>query len=398
MEFSQFIKSFPIRTDIFDDITYLQKHLRLYIKFHQKLSTRLYVPDSNYDTMRPSKSFNIIRDCMNILENEMEDISKEQKMLTEIVKKSIIQYCETLSKESKVSIDKDVANGFITRALQFHYQKRCFNIMPNNVKTRMTEEELKQKYDEVRSKIINERTSVDNIINKKPSPKSVATSTPQQSLLKPKFRKPSSGSSVTSNKIDKKPVGRKSLIETRHAKVIQKQNAVQQGIKGSRLNLIRALNKVKTEQNDNPECIGDSKKYRSDEDYSDQSSSYDGPVEEQEQEEPVDPLKIPRKRKSPVSSASSDSDLVKCFPPLLPELPAKTDYTKEEFLSIFMLVTPQVADEIRIQKSKRKRRNCAKNEKNDFHYGNFDLNEAAFRLRMCNNRRSILYSPNNKRK
>lgn len=66
-------------------------------------------------------------------------------MLTDIVKKSINQYCDTLLSESNIVFDKDVANGFVTRALQFHYQKQCFNIMPSNVKTRMTEDELKQK-------------------------------------------------------------------------------------------------------------------------------------------------------------------------------------------------------------------------------------------------------------
>jgi hypothetical protein len=66
-------------------------------------------------------------------------------MLIDIVKKSIVQYCDTLANDSNVTVDRDVANGYITRALQFHYQKRCFNIMPSNVKMRMTEDELKQK-------------------------------------------------------------------------------------------------------------------------------------------------------------------------------------------------------------------------------------------------------------
>ena len=66
-------------------------------------------------------------------------------MLTDIVKKSISQYCESIASESNVIVDPDVANGFVTRALQFHYQKHCFNITPNNVKARMSEEELKQK-------------------------------------------------------------------------------------------------------------------------------------------------------------------------------------------------------------------------------------------------------------
>lgn len=55
------------------------------------------------------------------------------------------QYNETLSKEYNVKMDIDVAEGFITRALQYHYQKNNSNITPNNVKARMSEDELKQK-------------------------------------------------------------------------------------------------------------------------------------------------------------------------------------------------------------------------------------------------------------
>lgn len=68
-----------------------------------------------------------------------------QKILMDIVKKSISQYKDSLLYESNINIDTDTANGYITRALQFHYQKYCFSIAPNNVKTRMSEDELKQK-------------------------------------------------------------------------------------------------------------------------------------------------------------------------------------------------------------------------------------------------------------
>ncbi|XP_070504533.1 uncharacterized protein [Chironomus tepperi] len=405
MEFSEFMKSFPIRTDIFDDITYLQKHLRLIIKFHQKLSSKLYTTSSNQniETTYPSKNFSTIREFMDDLECEMEDISREQKMLIDIVKKCLNQYNETLSKQCNVKMDIDVAEGFLTRALQYHYQKNNSSITPNNVKARMSEDELKQKYEEIRVKNESERAlkqlmgmEKQNLIKTSPTSSSVHE---RESLIKPNFRKPSS----TPGKVEKKTVVsvKNSTIETRHAKIVsKKQNAVQQSISGSRMNLLRALNKVKIDQIDNKQYSEfDGVKYiRSDEDCSDQSS--DGPILDPE----IDPLKITtttrgRRRNSPASNASSDSaELMKSFPPLPKEPPAKIDYTKEEFLSIFQLIVPQIAEEIKVQRTKRKRRNCFKNEKNDFHYGNFDLNEAAYRLRMCNNRRSILYSPNNKRK
>ena len=66
-------------------------------------------------------------------------------MLIDIVKKCMNQYSEVLFKDCNVKIDIDVAEGFITRALQYHYQKHNSSITPNNVKARMSENELKQK-------------------------------------------------------------------------------------------------------------------------------------------------------------------------------------------------------------------------------------------------------------
>lgn len=66
-------------------------------------------------------------------------------MLTDIVKKSLNTYQMTLREKSKQEMDIDTANGFITRALQYHYEKNYFNITPSNVKLRMPEEELKAK-------------------------------------------------------------------------------------------------------------------------------------------------------------------------------------------------------------------------------------------------------------
>lgn len=66
-------------------------------------------------------------------------------MLTDILKVSVIQYTEMLWKDCKIKVESDIANGYITRALQFHYQKNCFTIAPTNVKVRMSEEELQKK-------------------------------------------------------------------------------------------------------------------------------------------------------------------------------------------------------------------------------------------------------------
>lgn len=216
----------------------------------------------------------------------------------------------------------------------------------------------------------------------------------RESLLKTNFRKP-----VAVSNGQKKQPAKPATVEVRRGGRVRKSVAkpVQtspQAITHSRLNLLRALSKVKTEQVDNKDelekfvsekCkatlaeVGEDetnvKFLRSDEEYSDKSSSYDGIDVD------VDPLKLPgRKRKSPLgihSEESSDGDYMKKYPNLPIEPPPKTEYNQEEFLAYFRLITPEVAESLKLRRSERKRRNCTKNHKNDFHYGNFDLNEVS---------------------
>ena len=69
-----------------------------------------------------------------------------QKLLIDVVRKCTREYLDILPKESSNgSIDIDLVEGFITRALQYHYQKHNGNIEPHNVKARKSEDELKQK-------------------------------------------------------------------------------------------------------------------------------------------------------------------------------------------------------------------------------------------------------------
>lgn len=265
-----------------------------------------------------------------------------------------------LWKDCKIKVENDVAYGYITRALQFHYQKNNFNIQPTNVKLRTPEDVLMVRYGQIHRQCISERANKGQ---------------KQESLLKPKFQKPSSSSSSaagSSGRVDKKYPSKKStVIEARHAKIIyQKQ---QTPVNGTRSNLLKALNKVKNDQNDGKAYAGDfddnssssimGKYNRSDEDCSDQSS-YD---------------EHNSKRHSPASNGSDNAiNWHKLFPPLPIEPPPKTEYNQEEFLGLFKLITPKFAEELKNQRSKRKsRRNCVKNEKNDFHYGKFDLNEVS---------------------
>lgn len=218
------------------------------------------------------------------------------------------------------------------------------------------------------------------------TPKNESTKKPikRESLLKPNFRKP------TSTQVQKKAPARATTVSEPSNQKKPKANT--QTITHSRLNLLRALTKVKTEQVDNKEEVDkfycekrratlaevgeDGRKYlRSDEDCSDRSSSFDGMDNEIEV-----PRTVGRKRKSPNSAhseESSDCDYIKKYPALPFEPPPKTEYTQEEFLGYFKLITPQVFESLKLRRSERKRRNCVKNEKNDYHYGNFDLNEVS---------------------
>jgi ABC-type siderophore export system fused ATPase/permease subunit len=82
---------------------------------------------------------------MDELENEMEDISHEQNILTEIVKKNVKDFIKSLKEKQNIDLDRDLANGFITRAIQYNYEKNYFIITPSNVKIRMTEAVLDKK-------------------------------------------------------------------------------------------------------------------------------------------------------------------------------------------------------------------------------------------------------------
>lgn len=170
----------------------------------------------------------------------------------------------------------------------------------------------------------------------------------QQQQGSAKFRKP-----VTTGRVDK---SRYSKLTVKKTNGVQEKKATE-----NRLKLANALKKVK-----NYSGCG-----RSDEDCS-EHSSLDSPVLLYPVIETLK-AKRGRRRRSPASNASIEC-VVRPLPILPDEPPAKTEYTQEEFLGLLQLVRPNVAEQIKIQKTKRKRRNCFKK---DFYYGNFDLNEAS---------------------
>lgn len=68
-----------------------------------------------------------------------------QKMLTDVVKNILARHRNDLKQGRNIDVDPDLANGYITCALQVRYEKNYFSVEPNNVKPRMSEEELNTK-------------------------------------------------------------------------------------------------------------------------------------------------------------------------------------------------------------------------------------------------------------
>lgn len=280
------------------------------------------------------------------------------------------EYLEMLWKESKIKVEIDVANGYISRALQFHYQKHHLNVIPINVKLRKSKELT------VRCRQIHRQCASESARVKQLNQQNI-----KESLLTPKFQKPSTSSFSNNSKarpvLKSYPSKKSKVIGAQHAKIIYKK---QNDVNGKQNNLLKALNNVKIDQLDGKPAypvnfdaamMNTCEFNRSDGDYS-EHSSYDGIIHS-------DP-NTRSKRHSPASSSSSESGFIlhKLFPPLPLELPPKTEYNQVEFLELFKLITLQAAEDLKKHPPTRKsRRKCVKNEKSNFHYGEFDLNEVS---------------------
>ncbi|CAO1402302.1 unnamed protein product [Diamesa serratosioi] len=377
MDFNMFMKSFAI-DDFKDDLVYCQKHLKYIIKFHQKLSQKLYVSGVGLNGRRintgvKTNNHNDIKELMNHLETEMDEISSEQRCITENINQQLKNYFDCLKKQFHgITIDYNLANGFITRALSHHYSEKFSTIKPINVKPRMSEAQLKQKYDELKN-VLPE-------INKPVC---------QKSLLKPKDK--------WSEKTNIKLTPEKEVIAVKQENII-KQNKrkseseesappSKRAITHSRLNLLKALSKVKTTySNDKEEC---SKFYhekcratiaeggtRSDGecDMSSDNSSMDSNnliAVEIRSESRTTSTESRNKRRN--GSEESDSDLMKNFPTIPKDPPPRVCYDQEGFLGLFGLITPLFAESLKLRRSERKKRN------------EVDLNDHIFCCYVCYN-------------
>lgn len=184
------------------------------------------------------------------------------------------------------------------------------------------------------------------------------------SLLKQNnFRKPSSSNEQRKHTIENRKLGKGKRNDSGEFQSGE-------GITHSRMNLLRALNRVKNDEKDTDGNMI----MKSDEEFSEKSSYADA----MDDRERFQFTKI-RKRKSPTagihSEESSDGDYMKYYPNLHEEPTPREEYNQVEFLEMFKLITPETFEKMKIRRSERKKRTCTKNQKTDFHYGNFDLNE-----------------------
>jgi hypothetical protein len=86
----------------------------------------------------------MIREFLDELEGEMEDLTEKQKVLVASVNENIDKYCELLAKDPNVMVDRDLANGFVTRAIDYR-RVLCKHVVANSVEIRKSANGLKQK-------------------------------------------------------------------------------------------------------------------------------------------------------------------------------------------------------------------------------------------------------------
>lgn len=78
----------------------------------------------------------------------MMDIGNEQRPLVRELDRLVREYIKEMAAKEFVDIDREMANGYVTRALSVHYEM-SFNTKytPKTVSDRLTEAQLVHKYE-----------------------------------------------------------------------------------------------------------------------------------------------------------------------------------------------------------------------------------------------------------
>lgn len=437
---------FQIPNEIKDDLVYCQRSLRHFIKVHQLLASKVL---NGLTSLQLAK----LKRYLNELEAEMVEIGHEQRSLVKELDDLVVAYIDHIAGSENVLIDRETANGYVTRALCVHYEM-SFNtkFSPRNVTERLTEVQLAQKYelssfDEPRPK--KEKDESQSSSGSSISPTAIHPLNQKQvSLLKPKEERVCSGTKSTAlppfNNITFSNA--KALVDEQALRKVESvavpKSLVKSTIKPessparspaspvlpdkqeddyelqklpttaamtkSRLNLIQALNKVKSVNltaQTKPEAAETNKP---------------APANATTRQKGImcktksDPLPVATKRPSTGASSDSspnsrsstplsgktsdDSSGERASYPIEEHVePQPTDISELEqpvFLKMFGLLTLEESKALATRKTERKRRSCNSTERKDFHYGKIDYYEQQMtHIARRKHKRPILYSP-----
>lgn len=274
--------------------------------------------------------------------------------------------------KNDLSIDRTVANASVASQLHMNFQ-RCFeNVEPINVKRRLSDSELIDRYIYGDSTICGSTAAAARAIklndSNKPEKLEVLISPndvvyrnvptppplkPQISLLKPKCERlvPSSPKNAADDQ----------CATTSSA-----------NLNSRRLNLLQVLNKTKAK---NLNLESDDKVDKKMENVVPDTlpKMSDSPNDDVVLVEPTPSETVIISHSPTSSSATSLSGDTFGGPDLPEEEEEPTVLGKEPFLRLFGLYTHTYYDYLKMRRSERKRRNCTSTEKRDFHYGKIDI-------------------------
>ncbi|KAG4067820.1 hypothetical protein HA402_010506 [Bradysia odoriphaga] len=380
--------NFTIPAEVNNDILYCQKALRHYIHVHQTLAASLHAKNLLDDPR------------LTELENEIQDIGREQKKTVDTLRLYMENFFVHLEKNN-LSIDRTVANANVANQLHMNFQGCFEKVEPVNVKRRLSDSELIERYiygnhticgsSAVRSIKLNDSSKPEKL-EVLISPNDVVyrnTTTPpplkpQMSLLKPKSERlvPSSPKNSTE---DQCPSTSSANLNSR------------------RLNLLQVLNKTKAK---NLNLESDDKVDKKAENVVPDTlpKLSESPTDDVVLVEPAPSETVIISHSPTSSSATSLSGDTFGGPDLPEEEEEPTVLGKEPFLRLFGLYTHTYYDYLKMRRSERKRRNCTSTEKRDFHYGKIDIlferqsnkNKRVF-LRSTPARRPAITKPKRKR-
>lgn len=437
---------FQIPNELKDDLVYCQRSLRHFVKVHQLLASKLA------NGLTKSQITKLKRNLQE-LESQMIDIGNEQRSLVRELDGLVHDYLKEMAVKEFVDIDREIADGFVTRALSVHYEM-SFNTKyaPKNVSERMNEAQLVHKYelssfDEPRPK--KEKDESQSSTSSSISPTTTHPYSQRQiSLLKPKEERVGCGGTknqppftnitfsnanalaneqalkkiapetiAVPKKLIKLPPKEENLPrpipklpETVCSPIKQEEEEeynihTSATIKKSRMNLLQALNKAKNSSltQSQPEVqlkpvvtafVNRQKgitKTRSD------------PLPGSSSKRPSSGTSSdssPNSRSStPLSVKASDDSSGDRVPMPIEEYyehqPIDIDELEQPvFLKFFGLLTLEESKALATRKTERKRRSCNSTERKDFHYGKIDYYEQQMtHITRRRNKRPILYSP-----